>query len=137
MKDLPLRKRQRKMRGRTGPALLIQALRGEGFEVKVQVWRIYERPIHSVHDGKHHDSYFGNAENAAELGYDSSHLSPRGGAHFVSIWHPDREVGGNGSANCAEHDNFDRRRGFRMALGRAVKDLEVNEAKQSRGEPHP
>jgi hypothetical protein len=137
MKDQPLRKRQRKMRGRTGPALLIQALRAEGFEVKVQVWRIYERPIHSVHDGKHRDSYFGNAENAAELGYDRSHLSPRGGAHFVSIWHPQGEVGGNGSATCNAEDNFDRRRGLRMALGRAVKNLEGNEAKKLRGEPYP
>lgn len=107
------------MRGSQGPALTLAALRAKGYEVKVEHWRHYENDEGST--------FFGHERNAANFGFEPRDLQPRGGATLVSIWHPEQEIGGVGSANCAKADNFDRRLGLRMALGRALADLQNNQ----------
>ena len=47
------------------------------------------------------------------------HLSPRGGSTMVHITTPDNEEL-HGVANCSKHDNYNKKLGVRIAIGRAL-----------------
>jgi hypothetical protein len=115
-----------RMRGRQGPARAIADLRAAGFEVEVKHWRSWNQ------DG---DRFRGTEADALSRGYSRANLEPRGGVTFVNVWHTVKKAGGHGAANCSDADNFDRRRGLRMALGRALKDAERQMVKRFHDDP--
>lgn len=96
---------------------MLKRLKDQGYDVRVR----HLRPV---------KSYLFGLRTKGELAflrrqYDAPDLEfePKGGETVV-------EIGRNGvaltvtRANCCELDNFDRRRGLQIALGRAVKTLE-------------
>jgi hypothetical protein len=56
----------------------------------------------------------------------SGDISPRGGHTGVSIYDPNTDIiVANGSAECSIHDNYNRKVGASIALGRARKELGI------------
>ena len=95
----------------TNSTLSIKNLRRRGWKVRV---------MHSRH-------YF----LRDRLNGTSSEVSPRGGITLIEITSPDKEINTSGKAVCSDEDNYDRKVGNAIALGRAYKDalekIEVTE----------
>lgn len=83
--------------------LTVHELRKQGYKVQVRHNRCYEEP-----------NQFGKAV-----------LSSKGGATEVLVTTPGEfpMTSVVGVAECSPQDNFDRKRGVRIALGRALKKL--------------
>lgn len=82
----------------------IKQLRQEGYKVRVLHTR-YQKII---------PKFTGNAYE----------VSPRGGATVIELTTPDKQNTVIGESVCSSEDNFDRKVGNRIALGRALKQLE-------------
>lgn len=52
----------------------------------------------------------------------SSEVSPRGGFTVIEITSPDKQINTSGKAVCSDEDNYDRKVGNAIALGRAYKN---------------
>ncbi len=83
----------------------IQRLREEGYKVRV----IHQRPIVEGKDGQ--DVYSG-----------------KGGLTVVQIKPPGSEKNYQGSARCSDKENFCRKTGRNVALGRALKAYQEDKA---------
>ena len=85
--------------------LSVHELRQRGFKVQVRHHRCYEEP-----------NQFGKAV-----------LSSKGGATEILVSYPPQEGVGPlsvvGVAECSPKENFNRKRGVRIALGRALKKM--------------
>lgn len=115
---------KRRMEGGEGPAKALRKLRKRGWDVNVTHWRRYERKLDLAEDDKDVMRFFGTAKDAKELGLTAEHVLPNGGATFVHLFSSEQQIEGNGRASCHVEDKFDRDLGLRIALGRALKDVE-------------
>ena len=87
----------------------IMSLRRSGYKVRV----LHTRALKKV----------------KKIGGDFSELSPKGGLTRIEITTP---AGENtyGEAVCSKEDNWDRKRGNNIALGRALQQLEISKNTQ-------
>lgn len=104
----------------------VEDLRKAGFRVFVKHSRYYEvdnlmLPIVPVKN-----VYFGPITRPAakSMGYVPSTVFPRGGKTEVEIYHRDR-LCSEGHAVCSINDNFNRKIGLTIALGRALERLDM------------
>lgn len=91
------------------PNETIAGLRENGYTVKVSHRRILAGTKYTTTISK---------KGAHAVGVT---VEPRGGRTAVTIWKGDGLVA-RGEALCSQRDNFCRRRGLEIALGRALKD---------------
>ena len=54
----------------------------------------------------------------------STEVSPKGGITLIEITSPDKTINVSGKAVCSDEDNYDRKVGNAIALGRAWKEAE-------------
>jgi len=107
------------MKGPKGPALEIDDLRARGYAVHVT----HRRNYYDAHLGRR--AYKAATRHEAEnLGFATYAVCPTGGSTEVSIYDAGLGVQVFGSAYCSDADNFNRRLGLRMALGRALSAFE-------------
>jgi hypothetical protein len=52
----------------------------------------------------------------------STEVSPKGGITVIEITSPDKQINASGKAVCSDEDNYDRKVGNAIALGRAYKN---------------
>ena len=90
----------------------VQQLRAEGWRVGVRHWRW-------SHDGAHLAPYTRDLERRDPI-FIAELPSVRGGATYVTLTSPTGEVL-EGLARCSIRDNYDKRRGVQIAIGRALK----------------
>jgi hypothetical protein len=99
------------MKEETNSTLSIKNLRRRGWKVRV---------MHSRH-------YF----LKDRLNGSSTEISARGGITIIQITSPDKTINASGKAVCSDQDNYDRKVGNAIALGRAYKNaldkMETNE----------
>jgi hypothetical protein len=99
------------MKEETNSTLSIKNLRRRGWKVRV---------MHSRH-------YF----LKDRLNGSSTEISARGGITIIEITSPDKTINASGKAVCSDQDNYDRKVGNAIALGRAYKNaldkMETNE----------
>lgn len=84
--------------------MTVHELRKQGFTVKVRHTRIYSE-----------------TQKLDGISYD---VLPKGGLTDVAIY-KDNAFLANGMAKCSDHDNYCKKLGTKIALGRAVKELSV------------
>jgi len=124
-----------RMKGRLGPAKALEALRKAGFVVRVTRWRNYEEGDYGVTDGRVRRRFWGAERDARAAGWDQSKAQPCGGITYVVIEHPDYDISVRAEAVCREDENFDRRLGLRVALGRALRELVDVRVPDDTGQP--
>ena len=90
------------MKEETNSTLSIKNLRRRGWKVRVMHSRHYF--LKDRLDGK------------------STEVSPKGGITIIEITSPDKTINASGKAVCSDQDNYDRKVGNSIALGRAYKD---------------
>ena len=99
------------MKEETNSTLSIKNLRRRGWKVRV---------LHSRH-------YF----LKDRLNGSSTEVSAKGGITEIQLTSPDKQINVSGKAVCSDEDNYDRKVGNAIALGRAYKDaLEKMEANE-------
>jgi hypothetical protein len=90
------------MKEETNSTLSIKNLRRRGWKVRV---------MHSRH------YFLKDRLNGA-----STEVSPKGGITVIEITSPDKQINTSGKAVCSDEDNYDRKVGNSIALGRAYKN---------------
>lgn len=84
--------------------LSIKTLRQRGYKVRV------------IHDRKYtKDNVF--------FGVQHKRISPRGGLTTIELTTPDKKITVSGKAKCSIEDNYNKKVGNSIALGRAFKSL--------------
>lgn len=63
-------------------------------------------------------------EQAAGGGFNSSQPLTKGGVTLVEIFNVKEQKVAEGSAVCSKEDNYNKKLGMRIALGRALKDFQ-------------
>lgn len=99
----------------------IEQLQEQGYTVKVS----HRRPT-MLEEGLISRDYMTRykIKGLRELGYPAEFV-PRGGATRVTILRGDETVA-EGFARCSKRDNYSRRMGLQIALGRALKEAGLN-----------
>lgn len=104
------------MRGKDGVRRTIDALKDAGLQVKVYHYRRYADYLEG--------QFALSTGEVIEKGVDPQSVTPKGGSTYVDIVDPDRprQPLTTGGAKCWYRDNFNRKLGVRIALGRALSE---------------
>lgn len=94
----------------------LQQLRSEGYTVQISHYRRFYPLQYNAADGIR---LFKKYRAYQECQQTSDDLSPTGGLTTVKVTTPDNQVL-EGMAVCSIKDNFNRRKGYQIALGRAL-----------------
>ena len=90
----------------------IYQLRKEGYKIRVTISRYYKNGI------------FASNFEARQIGHDTKYLSGKGGKTMIELTTPNGKTL-TGESYCSKNDNFCRKIGNSIALGRILKQLEI------------
>ena len=103
----------------THPQKQIEAWRNEGFQVRVRHHRVYRHLI----DGWKVPLSAKDVVDNADVKHGRLVMMPRGGFTEVTVWDEDGNFLTLGDSRCSDADNFCKRLGLTIAVGRALSTM--------------